>query len=338
MSTAYTSSLLFAGFFLAAATFASAVYVTSREKPFFWYALLSGAVALTQLAYLEARPLRILSFCVFMFAQWAFATAFLQLRNRSTRQAYVLEAGAALAILTLLVQLVIDDFALRMLGHAAFIALLAACAAVAFEDVPNQQEDRVFFFAAYAGAGLAALLSSAADAFAQGTWAQYLFQFGLAWQASFLALALGNRYVKLDPLTGVKSRREFDERLPRAWRAAIAEKRGLAVVFVSIDDFDGYNAKHGRIAADGLLRRVAHLCGGCCAQPGDVFSRYGDAEFAAIVPRVTQEEAQALALRMTQLVEQVCDVRIHARVASLDAGARSATALLNQARPSPAVS
>ncbi len=338
MTIAYVSSLLFTGFFAAAAAYSGALYVATREKPFLWYAALSVASAASQLVYLESLPVRVASFSLFVIAQWAFACAFLQIDRRSSRLQHTLQIVTGIAVAMLLAQSMGSIFGVRMIGHAAFVAMLALCAYAAWDGVRYRLEDRIFFFAGFAGAALSAVLSTFADATAQGSWAQYLFQFGLAWQSSFLALALGNRYVKLDPLTGVKSRREFDERLPKAWRTAHHEKKGLAVVFVRVEDFAAYNAKHGRLAADAVLRRISHLCAGCCRDRADLFARYGDAEFAAIVPRVTQEQADAIAARMRDLVEQACQVRIHARAASLDTGAQSAPALLNDARTYATVS
>jgi diguanylate cyclase (GGDEF)-like protein len=161
-------------------------------------------------------------------------------------------------------------------------------------------------------------------------WAEYFFQFGVAWEGALLALALSSRYAKVDPLTGAKSRHAFEERLSAAWRFAVKQRSGLAVIIVAINGLKEYDARHGRIAGDTLLRKVANVCWACCGDRVDLFARYGDEAFAAIIPNVTRAQADALGFELRDRVARESPLIVGVGVASIE-NAISAKALVQQA-------
>ena len=101
----------------------------------------------------------------------------------------------------------------------------------------------------------------------------------LALEARFLAES-----AQTDGLTGVANRRTFDARLREEWQRAAREHTSLVVAILDIDYFKVYNDRHGHLAGDDVLCRVAHAASATLQRAGDRFARYGGEEFALILP------------------------------------------------------
>jgi diguanylate cyclase (GGDEF)-like protein len=119
----------------------------------------------------------------------------------------------------------------------------------------------------------------------------------LALEARFLAES-----AQTDGLTGVANRRTFDARLHEEWLRAAREKTSLVVAILDIDYFKVYNDRHGHLAGDDALRRVAHSASATLQRAGDRFARYGGEEFAAILPVTALPGGIAAAERMRAAV------------------------------------
>jgi diguanylate cyclase (GGDEF)-like protein len=256
--------------------------------------------------------------------QAIFALKFLQLPARAPFYAR-----------SVLLLLVLNLLALTLpsaggLSHVLFLALLGACGAAAWSAAASGQEDARFYALGYAGAFAGATASGISQSLALGSWPEYCFQFGVAWQGALLALALASRYAKIDPLTGAKSRLAFEERLHTAWHAAARQKSGLAVIMVAVGGLKDYDGRLGRIAGDAVLRDVAGACVSACGDRLDLFARYGDEAFAAIVRHVSRDQADKIALGLRELVARDCPLTVGVGVASNE-NAISAEALAQQA-------
>ena len=68
-----------------------------------------------------------------------------------------------------------------------------------------------------------------------------------------------DRLCRLDGLTGIPNRRDFDEQLDREWRRATRAQEPLAAAMIDIDHFKGYNDTYGHPAGDACLRQVASV-------------------------------------------------------------------------------
>lgn len=342
MTPAHFTEVLFIGFFTAAGLYSALIYLISRDRPFLVYAALMDATAIAQLVFAgdlfgmspgSARLLIFRSCCyaAFFVAQAAFAWTFLRLRTQMPAVSHALSGVLALNLGALGVQLLTPATGpYQMLDHALFFALLALCGAAGLRPASAGDEPAKFYIAGFAGATVGVLLSAFAQALNWGNWAEYFFQFGVAWQGLLLALALAAVYTKLDPLTGVKSRRAFDERLAAAWRHAVKHRSGLALILVAADGVADYEAKRGRVATDHALRRIAQLCAGCCRDRADLVARYGDQAFAAIIPGVSRQLADDIGNRMRETIGTQCLLPFGVGVASIE-NAISAEALVQQA-------
>jgi diguanylate cyclase (GGDEF)-like protein len=325
--------VLFIGFFTAAGLYSALVFLITRDRPFLWYAALADTMAAAQLVFSpDLLPVlahgtapviyRMVSFGLFFAAQVAFVRSFLQLPSRSPRYMRVLWIALALNIAGL--------FTYAAAAHVLFLALLAACGLAAWGSASTGSEEARYYVLAFAGALAGALASGAAQWMQLGHWPEYFFQFGVAWEGALLALALASRYAKVDPLTGAKSRHAFEERLAAAWRFASKQRSGLAVVTVAIGGLKDYDAQHGRIAGDALLRKIANLCVAACGERLDLFARYGDEAFAAIVPNVTRAQADAIGVELRDRVARESPLVVGVGVSSIE-NAISAKALVQQA-------
>jgi len=110
---------------------------------------------------------------------------------------------------------------------------------------------------------------------------------------------------RIDSLTGVANRRQFDQSLRDAWEQARRSGQGIALLMVDIDCFKAFNDRFGHPAGDQCLRLVAATLAGCAVRSTDLVARYGGEEFAVVVASTPLAGAPALAERMRRAVEQL---------------------------------
>jgi diguanylate cyclase (GGDEF)-like protein len=82
-----------------------------------------------------------------------------------------------------------------------------------------------------------------------------------------------------DPLTGLANRALFRDEVRRA--LTDGDERGIAVLFIDIDDFKTVNDTLGHAIGDQLLRAAARRLTGC-TRGGDLVARLGGDEFAVM--------------------------------------------------------
>ena len=107
---------------------------------------------------------------------------------------------------------------------------------------------------------------------------------------------------ELDPLTGTRNRRVFEENLSRLWLQAIRDRRPLAVLLVDVDHFKSYNDRYGHQAGDLALQRVAAAIQGHIARPLDLLARYGGEEFGVLLYDTDAAAARQIAERIRSAV------------------------------------
>lgn len=104
-----------------------------------------------------------------------------------------------------------------------------------------------------------------------------------------------------DPLTGVRNRRFFDQRLRDEIGRMDREGHALACLFIDIDHFKRVNDGHGHAAGDRVIAAVAqrlarHL------RRFDLLARYGGEEFVILLPALDDSELRSIAERMRRTV------------------------------------
>jgi diguanylate cyclase len=122
-------------------------------------------------------------------------------------------------------------------------------------------------------------------------------------------VAKANRVLKdlamQDGLTGLASRRFFDEAIEWEFRRAARQRRPLSLVMIDIDHFKDYNDDHGHPAGDDCIRAVSRAILGCLRRSGDVAARYGGDEIAVILPEAGAADAYALAETMMRAIRSL---------------------------------
>jgi two-component system chemotaxis family response regulator WspR len=113
------------------------------------------------------------------------------------------------------------------------------------------------------------------------------------------------RISNTDVLTGLNSRRRFDEYASTEWRRALRQHAPIGVLLIDIDQFKHYNDANGHAAGDDLLRRVGHTIRSCCGRPEDLPARYGGDEFAVVLPGIPANALHMVAERLRQAVQDL---------------------------------
>jgi diguanylate cyclase (GGDEF)-like protein len=101
-----------------------------------------------------------------------------------------------------------------------------------------------------------------------------------------------------DGLTGVATRRRFDDALANEWRRAARAGQPLSLLMADVDHFKAFNDRYGHPAGDTCLRMVAAQLGAAARRPADLAARYGGEEFALLLPGSEPDGAALVAQRV----------------------------------------
>jgi diguanylate cyclase (GGDEF)-like protein/PAS domain S-box-containing protein len=110
------------------------------------------------------------------------------------------------------------------------------------------------------------------------------------------------RLARIDTLTGLANRRQFDELLDQALARYRRGRRPLALIFLDIDHFKSINDTHGHGVGDAVLEEfAARLQTGL--RETDVAARLAGDEFMVILDGLgTRDEAVAVATKLLQAI------------------------------------
>jgi diguanylate cyclase (GGDEF)-like protein len=93
-----------------------------------------------------------------------------------------------------------------------------------------------------------------------------------------------NNIARVDGLTAISNRREFDLRLMSEWSRGARTGKSLALLMIDVDKFKEYNDLYGHIRGDECLIEVARVLHICTQRNSDLIARYGGEEFVALLP------------------------------------------------------
>jgi diguanylate cyclase (GGDEF)-like protein len=104
-----------------------------------------------------------------------------------------------------------------------------------------------------------------------------------------------------DELTGLYTR---NHGLTALQRAIDEHPAGASVIFLDVDDFHSWNAKHGHATGDRVLKGLAHVLVSSTREV-DVCARYAGDEFFVVLPGETAEVAVEVAERIRTGLEKM---------------------------------
>lgn len=109
---------------------------------------------------------------------------------------------------------------------------------------------------------------------------------------------------RIDALTSICNRREFDLQLLSEWRRGARSGSTLALLMIDIDKFKEYNDSYGHLRGDDCLTLVAQTLKSCMQRSTDTLARYGGEEFVALLPESDIKAATELARQCKRAIEK----------------------------------
>lgn len=117
------------------------------------------------------------------------------------------------------------------------------------------------------------------------------------------------RSARIDGLTGINNRREFERLLEQEWRRSSRACLSLSLIMLDVDFFKKYNDEYGHLAGDSALRKISKVLQITLCRPYDAVCRYGGEEFAILMPETNIEGAKQIAEQIRKAI--IAEAIIH---------------------------
>lgn len=102
----------------------------------------------------------------------------------------------------------------------------------------------------------------------------------------------------VDNLTQLANRRRLNEYLQQEWRRLSREKVPLSLILCDIDYFENYHKTYGPKTGETGFQQIAQAISRAAKRPSDLVARYGEQEFAAVLPNTDADGAVQVASAM----------------------------------------
>lgn len=113
------------------------------------------------------------------------------------------------------------------------------------------------------------------------------------------------RQARTDSLTDVGNRRQFEEALESEWMRGDRSDETVSLLMLDVDHFKAYNDHYGHPEGDTCLRRIAGAIRSQTRGSLDQVCRIGGEEFAVLLPGTSSTQAEALARRILNAVDEL---------------------------------
>jgi diguanylate cyclase (GGDEF)-like protein len=113
-----------------------------------------------------------------------------------------------------------------------------------------------------------------------------------------------SKIARVDALTSICNRREFNLRLMSEWSRGARTGQPLALLMIDVDRFKQYNDHYGHLRGDECLIAVAQILSSCIQRTSDLIARYGGEEFVALLPESDLKGALKVAEECREALEK----------------------------------
>ncbi|HSF82994.1 MAG TPA: diguanylate cyclase [Anaerolineales bacterium] len=117
-----------------------------------------------------------------------------------------------------------------------------------------------------------------------------------------------NEKPQIDSLTGLLTRRAFEERFKVSVQNAVKRQVPLSLAYIDIDQFLNVNEAFGHLGGDAVLAGIATLLKQHLG-PEAILGRYGGDELVVLLPDAEREQAFLAIERLRAAVESKIDYR-----------------------------
>lgn len=117
-----------------------------------------------------------------------------------------------------------------------------------------------------------------------------------------------NEKPQIDSLTGLLTRRAFEERFKASVQNAVKRQVPLSLAYIDIDQFLNVNEAFGHLGGDAVLAGIAILLKQHLG-PEAILGRYGGDELVVLLPDAEREQAFLAIERLRAAVESKIDYR-----------------------------
>mgnify|MGYP001806000316 CR=1 FL=1 len=121
------------------------------------------------------------------------------------------------------------------------------------------------------------------------------------------AMGRADAATRLDALTGLSNRSDFEQRLDGAVQAADRTAAKVVLLFVGLDSFKPVNDTFGRRVGDQLLTAMAERLQRSAGVSGSL-ARVGGDEFAVLLSKAGKSQAATLAQRLLDQIAEPCEI------------------------------
>ncbi len=113
------------------------------------------------------------------------------------------------------------------------------------------------------------------------------------------------KVARIDALTGVANRMDFEERFEETRRQSCREEKVMTILLLDIDYFKKYNDTYGHVKGDEALVNVAAIIKHSLLRPHDYVARYGGEEFVLLLPDTDVEGSVIMAERIMENIQKL---------------------------------
>ena len=109
----------------------------------------------------------------------------------------------------------------------------------------------------------------------------------------------------LDPLTGLKNKRHFEETLNEEFHRSVRDSKPISLILIDLDHFKKVNDVYGHLIGDECLKEMSRTLTTKFNRSMDTLARVGGEEFAVLLPTLPHDQAMLLADKLRRQIEKI---------------------------------